>query len=632
MVWNIEFQFAALIITAVIAIMLQGQKRLNYQAENAYIRLLVAVMASTLFDILSVLAINYMDSLPEIAVQISCELYLFSIAAVAFVASCYIVVELKHDKIVTVKFLLLIPLVVLLFTLLGFKTSILFDETTKEVFSYGVTVNTTYGVCFLYILCMLFMNIYLRKQINKTKRNVFFFWLGAWIFAALVQLFNPQLLLISFAMSVACIYMYSRIENPGYLLETSVNVFNRRGFRTLAEESLRLRQHLSLYAISIDNFDSLNENLGNKNNTELVSSVCNFLSDNDKHNVFRLEDNLFCITFDKNEEMSASIDKTISRMKKPFEVAETEAWIAYTIVYIDDIDTFVDVDSLEEMIHYFSAVARNEGVSPFRIDEEQLDKRKRKIEIQKVLEKAIDEQNVEMFYQPIYNIKAGRFSSMEALVRVKDDMGKMFMPGEFIEYAEKNGMIIRLGEIIFRKVCAFIKYSNIEQYGIEYIEVNLSAVQCMQEDLARLFMDIMGEYRIAPHKINLEITETASINAQNIISKNMSLLKQYGTSFSLDDYGSGYSNLTYILGMPLKIIKIDRSITEEYFKSEKARIATEYTIEMIHKLGLEIVVEGVETEEQYVLFKKLGVEYIQGYYFAKPIQENKVLEFIQEWM
>ena len=87
-----------------------------------------------------------------------------------------------------------------------------------------------------------------------------------------------------------------------------------------------------------------------------------------------------------------------------------------------------------------------------------------------------------------------------------------------------------------------------------------------------------------------------------------------------------------MVGMPLKIIKIDRSITIAYDSSEKARVATEYTVDMVHRLGMEIVVEGIETEEQYLNFKKLGVEYIQGYYFSKPLPKERVLNYVREWL
>ena len=185
---------------------------------------------------------------------------------------------------------------------------------------------------------------------------------------------------------------------------------------------------------------------------------------------------------------------------------------------------------------------------------------------------------------------------------------------------------------MFRKVCEFIQRNRIEEYGIDYVEVNLSVVQCMQDDIARTLKNIMGEYQIPPHKINFEITETAAVNSRRLMERAMNELITYGSAFSLDDYGSGYSNLAYVVKLPLKMIKIDKLLTDAYFTSEKVKTATEYTIEMIHKLGMKVVVEGVETEEEYLAFKKLGVEFIQGYYFSKPLPKDRVLNYIQEWL
>jgi EAL domain-containing protein (putative c-di-GMP-specific phosphodiesterase class I) len=154
----------------------------------------------------------------------------------------------------------------------------------------------------------------------------------------------------------------------------------------------------------------------------------------------------------------------------------------------------------------------------------------------------------------------------------------------------------------------------------------------MQDDLAKTYMEIMSEYNVPPHRINLEITETAAVNSKTTLKENMNSLLAYGNTFSLDDYGTGYSNLIYIIQMPLHIIKIDRTLALSYMESLKAKTATEYTVEMAHALGLKIVVEGIETEEQYLAFKKLGVEYIQGYYFSKPLSKERVLSFVQEWL
>ena len=633
MVWNVEFQLAGLIITVIIATMCWGQHRLNFAAERSFSKLLAAVMFCTLCDISSVVAINYQEVLGPVLTEIFCEVYLFTILLVAYTSAWFGLAEISYTIKNVWKYITMVPLGIQLIALVVLHTKIYFDPLSGALYTYGTTVILTYALCVVYLVTILTLIIVLRKQINKRRRYSMYFWLVAWLGTALIQLSNNQLLLVSFAMSIACMYMFIRLENPEYHLDFSTNVFNRKGFSILLEEKIRFKRKPGIVNFTINNMNQVNEIFGNKNLKELIKAICSFLLELPGSVVFRLEDDLFTICFDEVEDTEEIIRQLENRFSKTWEVNQVNVLINISISYMSNDVEFDDVDELEEIIHYFAQEARKEeNTENIEINKESLLKREKAINSQHALEWAVAHDAVEMYYQPIYSIKDGRFNSMEALVRIRDSKGNLLMPNEFIEYAEKNGMILKLGEMIFRSVCSFMQRSHIEKYGIEYIEVNLSVVQCMQEDLARNFMSIMGEYGIPPHRINLEITETAAINSKHALSRNMDELVAYGTSFSLDDYGSGYSNLTYIVGMPLKIIKLDRELTISYAKSEKARIAIEYTVEMVHKLGMHIVVEGIETEEEYMAFKKLDVEYIQGYYFSKPLPKERVVNFIQEWL
>ncbi len=190
-------------------------------------------------------------------------------------------------------------------------------------------------------------------------------------------------------------------------------------------------------------------------------------------------------------------------------------------------------------------------------------------------------------------------------------------------------MIVKLGERVFEKVCHFITERCPEQYGVEYIEINLSVVQCEAKSLAKCYSDIMDKYQINPAFINLEITESASIVMKKTLLDNMRALINYGVSFSLDDFGNGQSNLNYIVDMPVHIVKFDRDMTQAYFESEKARYVLQAATDMIQGLGLKVVAEGVETAEQLRELERLGIDYIQGYYFSKPIEEERYLEFLK---
>jgi EAL domain-containing protein (putative c-di-GMP-specific phosphodiesterase class I) len=228
-------------------------------------------------------------------------------------------------------------------------------------------------------------------------------------------------------------------------------------------------------------------------------------------------------------------------------------------------------------------------------------------------------------------VKEKCFVSAEALVRIKNEDGSLMPPGKFIPVAESNGSIKRLGEIVFEKTCRFIRENDLGQYGMHYIEVNLSVEQCESMDLAERYISIMDRYGIDPSWINLEITETGSIKTRKDLLRNMERLLEYGISFSLDDFGSGESNLNYIVDMPVQIIKFDSDMTQSYFENEKAMLIMHAAGNMVHDMGLKIVSEGVETQEQFRAVVEFGVDYVQGYYFSRPLPKDDFVEFLKNW-
>ena len=246
-----------------------------------------------------------------------------------------------------------------------------------------------------------------------------------------------------------------------------------------------------------------------------------------------------------------------------------------------------------------------------------------------MLDEAMKEDRIEVFYQPIFSTRAKKFVSAEALVRMRDRDGNLVPPGAFIAVAEANGKILQLGEIVFEKVCRFFTKEQLEQYGLHYIEVNLSVVQCGYPGLADDYIGIMEKYQINPRYINLEITESASMAAKKTLLENMRRLMEYGVCFSLDDFGTGQSNLNYIVDMPVDIVKFDREMSQAFFQDEKAKYVMNAAMQMIHGMKLKIVSEGIETEEQYLAMEELSIDYIQGYYFSKPLPEAAFLAFLQ---
>ena len=246
-----------------------------------------------------------------------------------------------------------------------------------------------------------------------------------------------------------------------------------------------------------------------------------------------------------------------------------------------------------------------------------------------ILNRAIREKKFEMYYQPIYSIRDGRFVSAEALIRLFDDEYGFVSPALFIPAAERKGLMIPIGDFVLESVFEFISKNDLQELGLSYIELNLSVAQCLQGDLADKIFALEKKYHINPERVNLEITETTYENIGDITDMNIKRLSENGFSFSLDDYGTGYSNMHRISRLPLKIIKIDKTMVDDMVNKAGMSVLSN-TVIMMKDIDKEIVCEGVETKEQLDTLTTLGVDFIQGYYFSKPLSAENFVSFIRE--
>jgi EAL domain-containing protein (putative c-di-GMP-specific phosphodiesterase class I) len=232
-----------------------------------------------------------------------------------------------------------------------------------------------------------------------------------------------------------------------------------------------------------------------------------------------------------------------------------------------------------------------------------------------------------MYYQPIYDIRAGKFLSAEALIRLNDPEFGIIMPGLFIPAAEQRNMLGPIGEFVLEDVFRFVGSDDFQNSGLEFVEINLSVHQAIDPSLIYRVESLQNKYHVQPSQINFEVTESIYSQDHELLDYNLEKLKEMGYQLSLDDYGTGYSNINRVLSLPLSIIKFDKSLVDAS-DSEKGRSVLGYSILMMRNIRKAILVEGVETKEKVDQVISLGAEYIQGFYYSKPLPVPQFLEFI----
>lgn len=617
---NIQIQSCGLFLLLVLLVFYLRQKKLHLVTEKAFFIVFVAMLSCISLDIVSVLAIRQMEYLPRLLVDFLCKSYAVSVVSVA--ASClgYVCVDVYSDSPRYQKCLMLITgSVVVLYAVIYLLPIYYFDSDNYQLYTYGPCIDFTYGFSIVILGIILVILFTQKERINPKRREVVHIWMFLWMGAAIFQAFNKEVLIVGFAGCVGIMVLYIKLENPETNLERKTGLFNQNALVLYTKQLFTRKEDFSAIFVLFEGEagrDDIAE-LSAENNLKLV----NYLMNIPKTKVFKKsQEELVLILRSKKlgEEWTYRIRDYMKRNGlNPY------------IFLIPNGEMLEGQDDLFYLIRYARENYQEMAEKRLNfIDDEVIASMYRERIITRQIVHAMDSGLVEVFYQPIYSTKERRFTSAEALVRIRDEEGKLIPPGMFIEVAEKNGRIIRLGEIVFENVCRFIKEQRLEQYGMEYIEVNLSVVQCADKNLADNFIQIMERYNVNPRMINLEITESASLNAKKILLDNMMCLINYGVKFSLDDFGTGQSNLNYIVDMPVDIVKFDRYMINAYFENKKAKYVMNAAMHMIHGMELEIVSEGIETEKQFEAMQNLGIAYIQGYYFSKPLPEAEFLQFM----
>lgn len=626
---HIQIQCCGIVLMMVLLFFYLRQKRISMNTEKAFLHAFCLNLFCIVLDVFSVVVIYQRNRLPGWFVDFICKSYLITLVGVALCSLLYICVDIYVSKAEYRKAVRRYQLITLADAVLVYILPIYyqFDED-------GTTFLVTYGpsnlVAFWVAIGFLVVNFFLMKKeknrITPRRREAVLTWMVLWVCAAMLQYCYDGMLVLGYACSIGMVVLYLKLENPETNLDRQSGLFNHSALVQYIRQLYSENRDFSVLAVTFKRSFQKDMAAGQTIKMEIVEYLLG-LSDTF---VFKnAEDEILLVFKD-----SAKAEKGLQALSARFE----EGWgqngrirIRPRWIYIPDARILSNVEDMLYLIRDIRQNSKEFSENPFfQVDKKKADEMYKKKRTEQMILEAMEKDWVEVYYQPIYSTKEQRFTSAEALVRIRDAEGEIVPPGVFIDVAEQNGMILKLGEMVFEKVCRFVKEHNIKQYGLHYIEINLSVVQCSYEQLAEDYIRIMEEYQIPSDFINLEITESASMDAKRILLGNMKSLMDYGVKFSLDDFGTGQSNLNYIVDMPVDIVKFDKDMINAYFENGKAKYVMDAAMHMVHGMDLEIVSEGIETKEQYETMEELGISYIQGYYFSKPLCEQQFLDFISQ--
>jgi len=396
-------------------------------------------------------------------------------------------------------------------------------------------------------------------------------------------------------------------------------------FSQLIVQARRHGRSLGVLFIDLDRFKMVNDTLGHAGGDELLKETARRLQASVRtgDTVARISGDEFAVILGdlaRIEDAAIVAQKMIERLAQPFSLLGRETFVTASI----GIAAFpADGDDAEALLAAADAAmyrAKESGRNAYEFFTAEISQRThRRARLGSELRRALEREELALAYQPKLELASGAVCGAEALLRWRHPQQGELLPGEFIPVLEETGLIVPAGEWVLRRACADLRARQAAGIPLLPVAVNLSARQFRQPDLDGRIRSLLRGEGIDPRLIELEITESQLMEDPDYAIRVMHALRSEGIGIALDDFGTGYSSLSYLTRFPLTAVKIDRSFVAGIRSADGDSVIVRTIIEMAHTLGLTVVAEGVEEENQAAYLRRHGCEQAQGYLFARPM-------------
>ena len=512
---------------------------------------------------------------------------------------------------------------------------VLTNPITHFVYHYDASYvfHRAWGEALVYAAAVYFFSmtmwnlLFSWRSLTPRRRQALLYFISITLTGVVIQLLFIQVKCELFAEALGMMGLLVSVENEDDIVETDSGFYNRKALRVDLDSRLSFCRTFYVICLKITNTDIIRRVTGSANTDILSNTIADFLQTIvPRYQIYHPNPETFVLlVMDEDRNVAAQLARRVSeRFEQPWAYRDTEFPLHAITMYAALPDELHDTDDVFFMVDH--SVPR--AVTGALLSGSDLDFLVHRMDVENAIRRGVRDRLFQVYYQPTYHLD-GRLHGAEALVRLDDEKLGFISPEEFVPIAEQLGVIEEIDDYILREVCAFLQSGVPMECGMDSINVNLSVIQCMRPGFSDHIYGIVDSYNIRRDWINFEITESVAAHDYHLLSDVVGHLKDSGFLFSMDDYGTGYSNMTSMFSLNFDIIKIDKSILWGAMESEQGRIILENSVQMIRQMGRRILVEGVETKEQLELLQELGVDFLQGFYFSQPVPKDDFIKFIR---
>ena len=392
-------------------------------------------------------------------------------------------------------------------------------------------------------------------------------------------------------------------------------------------------QHMALIYLDLDNFKQVNDTLGHVVGDQLLKEVSMRLQQTVRggDTIARLGGDEFALILHsiRKPEYAAVVSRSIlDKLGKVFQLEENEIFINASIgiaVYPYAGTSAVELIKNADTAMY---IAKAHGKNQYQYySVESTEQAEQDLIIINGLRNVIHNNELILQYQPIIDLNTSTCWGIEALLRWEHPQLGLVYPAQFLHHAEDSGIIVSIGQWVIQR--ALEDYKRLHLTSLLFISINISANELVASKMAETIYTCTQESGISACKLVVELTEASMMHHPNDSIKKFERLSKMGVQIAIDDYGTGYSSLSILKKLPISILKIDKSFMDDIDRNSNNQLIVKSTIQLAHNLGLKVIAECIETKKQFEFLKDHGCDYLQGYYYSKPLDIDELQTYIQ---
>ena len=640
MEWNIMPEFCALIILIIVWMYEKKGNNIPSFKNRVFKLCLMTTFMGISSNIISTIMIEHYKELPIWATWIVTTIYFIFIPLMGMIYFYYVVasIYIKYKEIKNVLLIASIPTFFYFIAIIfNFFTKLIFDISPEKGYVRGELIGVTYLIFYFYCLAIVFLVAYKYKKIEQKTIRILLMFPMLSTLIVIIQQTHKYIILSGFSASCALLIVYLYLQNKQIYIDYLTKIPNRGQLLNMLDfqlQSGKKKEKIALIVISLREFKIINDRYGQQIGDIFLQEISKLLCKiSPKESVYRFNGDEFAVLLsgESYTNIEQYVNQVQEEMNKMWRIGEYSTYLSIAIGIVRCSSDNRTVESIIQSVEYAVAMAKkkkNNYICFF--DDKVLKEMKRKKIIAEILREKLKEESFEMYYQPIYDVETKKFLYLESLIRINDSPIGPIYPNEFIPIAEETGIIIEMTYVILDKVCKFIKSVIDNKIPIRCVHVNFSPLQFSQMDLEERVIEIIKKNGIPSNTIKIEFTESALADSTESVIKFSKEMKKHGIKMGLDDFGTGYSNVSTVMSIPFHTVKLDKSLVWMAMKSDGAAIMFRNIIGAFKGIGMQLVAEGIETEEQKKAVIDFEVEQIQGYYFSKPLPREEALQFLKE--